>query len=390
VLRVGVLGLGAVAQAVYLPLLARRPDRFRVVAMCDLSEDLLAAMGERYGVAPERCFTEVASMLSAGQLDALLVLSSGSHASAAAAGLDAGLAVLCEKPLAYSLEEVARLRRTTGADRRLQLGYMKLYDPAFAHARAVVEQHPVRSVEVTVLHPTAGAQLEHANVLRPADVPAHAVEALVAELHRAEEQALGRAAAGGLGRLYSGILLGSIVHDLALVRALVGDPVRIEHAATWPEDAWPPSVEVVGVLPRGARLSIRWHYLVSYPAYREELHVHFDSGSVSLRFPAPYLLHAPTVMTAIEADGSAEQVTRKRSTVEAFEEQLLAFRRMAVDGVAPAAGLDAAEADVRTCQRIAARLAVAAGVAIGGEAAEHGDTSDEAAGVGGDRPALPR
>jgi hypothetical protein len=247
---------------------------------------------------------------------------------------------------------------------------MKLYDPAFVHARSLIGRRQVRSVEVTVLHPTSAAQLAHANVVRAADVLAGALESVDAGLRQAEERALGRQASDRLGRLYSDILLGSIVHDLALIRALVGDPVRIDHAATWPEDEWPPSVEVAGVLPGGAHLSIRWHYLERYPAYREELVVHFDSGTVALRFPSPYLLHAPTVMTATELDGTTEQVTRKRSTVEAFDEQLLALWQMAVEGVAPAAGIDEGEADVRTCQRIAARLAHGAGIPIGGESAE--------------------
>ncbi|MBA2373413.1 MAG: gfo/Idh/MocA family oxidoreductase, partial [Chloroflexi bacterium] len=36
-LRVAVIGLGAVAQAVHLPLLDRLTDRFRVAAIADLS-----------------------------------------------------------------------------------------------------------------------------------------------------------------------------------------------------------------------------------------------------------------------------------------------------------------------------------------------------------------
>lgn len=375
-LRVGVLGLGAVAQAVHLPLLARRPDRFRVVAVGDLSAELTAAVGERYGVPPQRRHRDLASMLDAGGLDALFVLSSGTHSEAAIAGLDAGLAVFCEKPLAYTLAEIVGLRQAARANPRLQLGYMKLYDPALGQARTLLHECEARSVEVTVLHPTAEAQLAHARVLRPTDVPPAAAGAGEAELRRQERDALGEAAAERLGRLYSGVLLGSIIHDLALVRTLVGDPQCIDHAATWPDGAWPPSVEIVGRLPGGAHLSIRWHYLPRYPAYREDIVVHHEAGSVRLTFPAPYLLHAPTVLTHVEADGSAERVARQRSTVEAFDEQLTAFWRLAVEGAAPAAGIDEGEADIRTCQAIASQLARRAGIAVGGEAAD----ADRAAG----------
>jgi len=64
-LRVGVAGLGAVAQAVHLPLLARLPDAFQIAAICDLSPSLLAAIGERYGVPADARFATVRSSWTA-------------------------------------------------------------------------------------------------------------------------------------------------------------------------------------------------------------------------------------------------------------------------------------------------------------------------------------
>ena len=58
-LRVGVAGLGAVAQAVHLPLLAGLRDTFQVAAICDLSRALLTAIGERYRVPSEYRFGDV-------------------------------------------------------------------------------------------------------------------------------------------------------------------------------------------------------------------------------------------------------------------------------------------------------------------------------------------
>ena len=36
-LRLGIHGLGAVAQSVHLPLVSRLPDRFHIAAVCDIS-----------------------------------------------------------------------------------------------------------------------------------------------------------------------------------------------------------------------------------------------------------------------------------------------------------------------------------------------------------------
>ena len=46
--RLGVLGLGAVAQAVHLPLIDRLHEHFAIAALADLSPSLGATIGDRY------------------------------------------------------------------------------------------------------------------------------------------------------------------------------------------------------------------------------------------------------------------------------------------------------------------------------------------------------
>jgi len=369
--RLGVIGLGTVAQAVHLPLLGRHRDRFRVTAVCDLSAELSAAVSERFGLgAAARC-RSAAELLDGGLVDAVLILTSGSHGAVAAAALERGLAVFCEKPLAYTLaeaDELAAVAGRTGAP--LQLGYMKLYDPAVRRAAAELASsgHRLRAVEVTVLHPSGASQLEHAGLAAPpGDVPAAATAALLEQTGRLRDQALGPAA-GDLGRLYTEVLLGSVVHDLAVVRLLAGGVERVEHADAWPDGA-AESVAVDAVCPGGVRLGLRWHYLDRYPAYREEVRVHHEQGSIELVFPSPYLLHAPTVLTVTERDGDAARERSSRSTVEAFEQELLAFHGLVTEGRPPAAGIAEGRADILTCQRIVRRLAAGRGVELAGEAA---------------------
>lgn len=367
--RIGIVGLGAVAQAVHLPLLARRPDLFAIEAVADLSPSMVTLVAERYAVA--RRYDTIAGLLADGDVDAVVILTSGSHGSAAAAALAAGLPVFCEKPLAYTAEEADALAAAGG---RLALGYMKLYDPAVVHARSLLtDRPPVRSVEITVLHPANAAQLAHAHVAHPAgDVPDETLLALATDAHKLEERALG-AAPSGLRRLYVDVLLGSVVHELALVRALVADPVSFEHVDIWPDDRFPPSVAMHGLLPDGARLAIRWHYLDDYPVYREEVRVHDERGSLSLTFPSPYLLHAPTELTMVDGEGHAngrgEGTSVFRSTVEAFEEELVAFHRLVTKDEAFAAGIGEGRTDIVTCQRIVRCLAERRGLSLGGEAA---------------------
>ncbi len=367
-LRLGVIGLGAVAQAVHLPLLGKRPDLFCPTAVCDLSASTRARVGERLGVPPERRFAAAEELLDAGDLDAVAVLTSGSHGPLAQAAAQAGLPVFCEKPLAYTLAEADALAE---AEARLLLGYMKLYDPAVERARELLaDRPPARSVEVTVLHPPAPPQLAHAGLLPPAeDVDPTSLARLGSDEAALIERALGPVPRE-LALLYGEVLLGSVVHDLAVVRYLLGGPLAFDYGDAWPEGE-PASIALAGQLSGGTRVSIRWHYLESYPTYREEVRVHDEQGTVALAFPSPYLLHAPTVLTVVDGDGDAgaERVCELRSTVEAFERQWLAFAAFALDGVAPRAGIPEGRADILACQSAAAALAARQGIVVGGEAA---------------------
>jgi myo-inositol 2-dehydrogenase / D-chiro-inositol 1-dehydrogenase len=368
--RVAILGLGAVAQAVHLPLLDRLADHYAIGAIADLSPSLVASIGDRYRV-PERArFQGLDGLLAADAIDALLVLTSGSHGSAVLAGLDRGWSVFAEKPLAWTLAEADAIAASLVADpaRKLQIGYMKLYDPAVVRALDQAAGFgPVRSIEVTVLHPSSERQLAHTRLLpSPTDVPTAVLEPIRAEEDRLRTVAVG---AGDIGRLYSDVVLGSIVHDLALIRAFAGDPTAIDAVDAWPAGNWPPSVAIAGRLGNDGRFSVRWHFLPDYGAYREEVRVVYEAATFELEFPSPYLLHAPTRLRITELESDARGDRRYLSVVEAFEEELLAFHGLVTAGRPPAAGIREGRADIVTSQRIAARYATGMGLAIGGEAA---------------------
>lgn len=373
--RLGIAGLGAVAQAVHLPLIERLRDSYDIAAIADLSPSLTAAIGERYRVDEGRRFETVEELVAAPDLDAVAILTSGSHAPAVDAALDAGLPVFAEKPLAFTRQEMdgvdGRLATTTGP--RLLLGYMKLYDPAVMRAVELAAERgwgTPRAIEVTVLHPSGESQLDFANLLPgPADIPQAVRDRLTEATRALQRAALGEAAGEAFGRLYTDILLGSVVHELALVRAFAGDPTAIDGSWLWPAGVWPPSFEMTGTLPADGRVSIRWHYLPEYAAYRELIRVVYERVTVELEFPSPYLLHRPTILRITSPGGDGRNDEVWTSIDEAFETELLAFHAMVVSGATPAAGALEGRADIVTCQRAIAALADARGVEIGGEAA---------------------
>jgi myo-inositol 2-dehydrogenase/D-chiro-inositol 1-dehydrogenase len=358
--RLGVAGLGTVAQAVYFPLIARRPALWRIAAVCDASATVLERIGDRLALDASARHIHLDGMLNAKGIDAVLLLTSGSHGAAARAVLDAGLFLLCEKPLAFTLAEADGLEQ----DERLQLGYMKVFDPAVERACEIAGSlGALRSAEVTVLHPSEDRQLAHLGPLvRPS-----ATESLPSydDLIR---QALGDSAPA-LGALYCGVLLGSIVHDLAVLDALVGGLTVVDRATTWPWDIFPGSVELEGPIGERGRASIRWHFLPDRPSYREEVSLHFDDGSLSIVFPSPYWMDAPTTLGVAERDGPAgERVTYHRSPEVSFDRQLLAFHTLVTTGGRPPVGAAMGRRHIELCQRAAVLIGEARGVTVGGEA----------------------
>lgn len=369
--RVGVVGVGSIAHLKYLPILRRRTDLFTLGGLCDASPTALAGIDRVTGDVPRHVSLE--DMLDAGSLDAVVLLTSGSHGALAAQVLGHGLPVLCEKPLALTRREIDELP----PDPALQLGYMKLFDPAVVTAgEALRDAGEVRSIEVTVLHPSLERQLDYLPSWRPPPIePPEATGVRGAPPARGPgraallEQALGPAAEP-LGAAYADIICGSLVHDLYVVDALVGSPDSIDHAVTWSDASGPGSLEVSATLRGGrTRLSLRWHYLPDAPEYREIVAVHAEAGSVELTFPTPYRLHAPTTLRTTSGWRAGVQVQDHRVAEDPFEAELAAFHDVVVNGAEPRAGIADGRRDVLTCQRIARALARTHGHEIGGEAA---------------------
>lgn len=368
-IRIAVAGLGVIARTVHLPLLQRRADLFDVVALSDLSPTRLADLGDRYGVDPARRYADAAEMLDGSGCDAVLLATSGSHGALAAAARERGLPVLCEKPLAYTLAEADRL-----AGAALMVGYMKQYDPAVAEAARLLDRiggaAAVHAVEVTVLHAATEQQLAFAHLPPPPqDVPTGTAARLREADARLLDAAVGRDA--GARTLYQ-ILINSVSHDLSLLRLFTGAPATVDHVATWPlAPGGPaePSVEISGRLPAGGRYGIRWLNLPDCPAYRETVTLHHARGTLELVFPSPYLLNAPTTLTAVDRHDGGERRTCFRSVTEAFERELVAFHAMVTAGARPLTGVAEGAADLRTSQQVVRRYGELTGAAIGGEAA---------------------
>src|SRR5437660_3906534 len=134
--KVGLVGLGEIAQIVHLPILQEYADQFEIAALCDISQELLAAMGERYNVPPQSRYTDYHDIAAQRDLDALLVLNSDEyHTDSALAAIQYGKHVLIEKPMCLTRQEaetIIKAREEAGV--KVMVGYMRRLAPAFVEA----------------------------------------------------------------------------------------------------------------------------------------------------------------------------------------------------------------------------------------------------------------
>ena len=114
--RVGIIGLGQIAETRHLPVLVNHP-RLRVVAACDV--DSAPRSPSRGTLSYSRLFPDPQALIHSAQLDLVVILTPPvTHAPLAHAALDANKPVFVEKPLTLSPAEAEETRRPRPSDWR--------------------------------------------------------------------------------------------------------------------------------------------------------------------------------------------------------------------------------------------------------------------------------
>src|SRR5207344_772970 len=190
------------------------PDRFEFAAVVDLSATARNAVAARFGV-PATCATLAEALRL--DLDAVVVaVPDPAHRDVVLAALRAGVHVLCEKPLALSLDECDEIIAARG-DRVVQCGYMKLYDSAVERMVELLRRGDPEVVylSVEVNDPDQAPFVDHLGLVAGTDVPDAVIQATRARQADAVRAALGAEPTPEQARAFEAYL-GALVHDVSL------------------------------------------------------------------------------------------------------------------------------------------------------------------------------
>lgn len=136
-LRAGIIGLGVGKSHAKGYLTSVDAD---LAAVCDMNEERLQLSATEWGV--EGKYTDFRTMLAEANLDLVSVcLPNALHAEASIAALEAGVNVICEKPMAINLQQAeAMVAAAKKAERQLMMCYNYRYRSDSQWMRRMVQQ----------------------------------------------------------------------------------------------------------------------------------------------------------------------------------------------------------------------------------------------------------
>jgi myo-inositol 2-dehydrogenase/D-chiro-inositol 1-dehydrogenase len=189
-LHIGIIGAGRIGR-VHAETLAFRLPESQIVAVTDVNREAAQALAARCNIPKVAATSD--EILADPQIEAVLICSStNTHAGLIEQAAKAGKHIFCEKPIAFSLEQIdSALAAVKEAGVQLQIGFNRRFDANFARVR-----HAVASGEIGT------PSLMHIISRDPAPPPPAYV------------------------KVSGGMFMDMTIHDFDMARFLIGDEVE--------------------------------------------------------------------------------------------------------------------------------------------------------------------
>jgi myo-inositol 2-dehydrogenase / D-chiro-inositol 1-dehydrogenase len=171
-MRIGILGLGRIG-AFHAETLSGL-DAVESLVLTDPFAEAAKSAAERFG---GEVVDSPEALLAAGVDGIVVAAATDAHPKLILAGVEAGIPVFCEKPVAKHMSEgVEVLRAVGGSDVPIQIGYNRRFDTGFVNARAAVQSgelgklHTVRSTTLDPAPPPAAYIAASGGIFRDCSV----------------------------------------------------------------------------------------------------------------------------------------------------------------------------------------------------------------------------
>ncbi|TFK37698.1 NAD-P-binding protein [Crucibulum laeve] len=296
VVRVGIIGAGEVAQTTHIPTLIFLSHLYKIVALCDVSKQLLDHCSAKFSIARENLYLESSEIVKRSDIDLILILTADEyHSITAIQSADAGKHVFVEKPMTLTLSEAQNVAEAQKRNNVIiWVGYMRRYSPAFTEAVKIVrEMKSIQYARVRDIIGYNGLFVEQSGTfpVRFSDTPPSALEERSALGKTAAEEVLGSKRASDPNEVSTWRLLCSLgSHDLSAMRELLGPPKRVIGAGrhgTW----------ITALFDYGNFVTTYETGIDTVGAFDAHLEVYGDGKRVRVDYDTPYVKGLPITLT---------------------------------------------------------------------------------------------
>lgn len=120
---------------------ALRDPAMELKAICDVDVERIENLVKTYGIERRNCYTDYKQLIEREDIDAVVVATPDMlHEEQAVAAMKAGKHVLCEKPMALSLDECKRMiQASQDTGKKLMIGQVVRYTPGAVLAKKLIE-----------------------------------------------------------------------------------------------------------------------------------------------------------------------------------------------------------------------------------------------------------
>src|SRR5246127_3685219 len=298
-IKIGIIGCGEVTQIMHWPSLSQLAELYEVTALCDISSFVLETLGKRWNVGALE--TDHRELIGRTDVDAVLVASPHAfHAEVTLAAIEAGKHVLVEKPMCMNqreAQEIVAARQKNGVV--VQVGYMRLYAPAFLYACDAVKQ--IGAIKFARVRDFLGSNSLIINQTSAVIRDHHLPKRIQEEANRRDEELVMEALGGNptedVKAAYR-LMLGLSSHDLSAMRELLGMPGGVLFAA-----------QRAG----GRYLAAAFDYegfvcqfetgIDNIPRFDAQLEVFAERKTIRVQYDTPYIRNLPIRVFTTEANG---------------------------------------------------------------------------------------
>src|SRR5919106_4970471 len=168
--RYAVVGLGHIAQVAVLPSFAHATRNSILTALVSSDPQKLKQLGRRYGIKLGYSYEQYDDCLRSGQVDAVYIaLPNSMHAEYALRAANAGIHVLCEKPMALTEKECESMIRAARKNKiKMMIAYRLHFEEANLKAVELVKSGKLG--EPRIFNSLFGMQVQKGNIRTQAEL----------------------------------------------------------------------------------------------------------------------------------------------------------------------------------------------------------------------------